>query len=137
MLQEKQQIQVMEAIQNHEILSGKGLNQETSLKRAGDTCWGSHYGTLMSMISMFTTIVEVLELIIEDGVSLDQRGEANNLFELMQSFHFVFCLFLMKSILGITNELSQALQRNDQNIVNAMALVKACKQQLQIMRDSG
>ncbi|KAJ9538893.1 hypothetical protein OSB04_031626 [Centaurea solstitialis] len=29
-----------------EISSGRGLNQETSLIRAGDTHWGSHYGTL-------------------------------------------------------------------------------------------
>ena len=43
----------------------------------------------------------------------------------------------MKTILGIKNDLSQALQRKDQDIVNAMALVKITKQQLQRMRDDG
>ncbi|CAN6542490.1 unnamed protein product [Malus baccata var. baccata] len=38
-------------------------------------------------------------------------------------------------ILGITNELSQALQKKDQDIVNAMALVEVCKQRLQSLRD--
>ena len=40
------------------------------------------------------------------------------------------------TILGITNELSQALQMKDQDIVNAMTLVKVCKQQFQMMRDN-
>ncbi|CAN6725893.1 unnamed protein product [Malus baccata var. baccata] len=43
----------------------------------------------------------------------------------------------MQEILGITNVLSHALQKKDLDIVSAMALVKACKQQLQAMRDNG
>ncbi|CAN6575550.1 unnamed protein product [Malus baccata var. baccata] len=43
----------------------------------------------------------------------------------------------MQEILGITNELSHALEKKDLDIVSAMALVKACKQQLQAMRDNG
>ncbi|KAM1022634.1 hypothetical protein ACFX2H_043156 [Malus domestica] len=41
----------------------------------------------------------------------------------------------MRLILGITNELSQALQKKDQDIVNVMALVEVCKQRLQSLRD--
>jgi len=41
----------------------------------------------------------------------------------------------MRFILGITNDLSQALQNKDQNIVNAMTLVQRCKQKLQYVRD--
>ncbi|XP_016649731.1 PREDICTED: zinc finger MYM-type protein 1-like [Prunus mume] len=36
---------------------------------------------------------------------------------------------------GITNDLSKALQKKDQDIVNAMMLVQRCKQKLQSMRD--
>ena len=43
----------------------------------------------------------------------------------------------MKSVLGITNELSDALQKKDQKIVNSMTLVKVSKQRLQVMRDEG
>ncbi|XP_022883726.1 zinc finger MYM-type protein 1-like [Olea europaea var. sylvestris] len=53
-----------------------------------------------------------------------------------QSFEFVFNLHLMRTILGISNELSMALQRKDQDIVNAMSLVTVCKQRLQEMRDN-
>ena len=41
----------------------------------------------------------------------------------------------MKNILGITNELSIALQKKNQDIVNAMTLVRVSKQRLQMMRD--
>ena len=55
------------------------------------------------------------------------------------SFKFVFTLHMMKNILGITNELSIALQqkkkKKNQDIVNAMDLVKVSKQRLQVMRD--
>ncbi|GAV61470.1 Dimer_Tnp_hAT domain-containing protein [Cephalotus follicularis] len=53
----------------------------------------------------------------------------------IHSFDFAFTLHLMRSILAITNELSQALQRKDQDIVNAMTLVKVSKQRLQLFRD--
>lgn len=50
-LQEKQVARIAEALQNEEIESGWGLNQSTNLKRHGDTCWGSHYGTLISLLT--------------------------------------------------------------------------------------
>ncbi|XP_050125766.1 uncharacterized protein LOC126603046 [Malus sylvestris] len=76
-----------------------------------------------------------------DGVSNmrdcynDSASEEKRLLKDLQSFEFVFLLFLMKSILGVTNDLSQALQKKDQEIVNAMALVKTCKEQLRCMRN--
>ncbi|XP_050373155.1 uncharacterized protein LOC126790846 [Argentina anserina] len=135
LLREQQQNELLKALQNDELQSGRGQNQETTLKRPGDTRWGSHYGTLLSIISMFSSTVKVIQMIMEDGTHDDQRGECNLLLAQMQSFNFIFCLFLMRQVLGVTNELSQALQRNDQDIVNAMDLVKASKQQLQTMRE--
>ncbi|XP_070660515.1 uncharacterized protein [Malus domestica] len=137
LLRENQSIAVIKALNSGEFTSGKGKNQETTLKRAGETRWGSHFGTLVSIMTMFSSILDVLEVIADDGVSSQQRCEANNLLDSMQSFDFVFNLHLMKDILGITNELSQALQRKDQDIVNAMKLVGVCKQRLEIMRKSG
>ncbi|XP_061999241.1 uncharacterized protein LOC133716559 [Rosa rugosa] len=62
LLREQQQNEVMEALHNDELLSGKGLNQETTLKRPGDTRWGSHYGTLLSIISMFSSTIKLSDL---------------------------------------------------------------------------
>ena len=127
MLREKQINYVREALGKGEIPSGQGLNQETSLKRAVDTRWGSHYATLINLILMYSSIIDVLEIIKEDGSNADQRAEANGLLYLLEDFDFAFTLHLMKNVLGISNELSQALQRKDQDIINAMNLVNITK----------
>ena len=134
---DKQFVVVSKSLKHGELSSGQGLNQETTLKRACDTHWGSHYGTLLKLINMFSSVIEVLEIIVEDGSNFEQRYEATNLLESMQSFNFVFSLNLMRTTLGIINELSQTLQRKYQDIVNVMTLVKVCKQQFQMMRDNG
>ncbi|XP_008232717.2 PREDICTED: zinc finger MYM-type protein 1-like [Prunus mume] len=48
-----------------------------------------------------------------------------------------YCLITGRAILGLTNDVSQALQKKDQEIVNAMALVKSCKEKLHWMRNNG
>ncbi|KAJ9558445.1 hypothetical protein OSB04_013059 [Centaurea solstitialis] len=134
MLRGQQIAKVFEALSSGEIPSGRGLNQETSLTRAGDTRWGSHYGTLVSIITLFPSVIDVLQMIEEDGATHEQKSEARLLSYSLHSFDFIFCLHLMKMILGITNELSQALQKKEQDIVNSMELVGVCKHQLQKMR---
>ena len=86
------------------------MNQETNLKRSSDTCWGSYYKTILNLILMFFTVVDVFEIIEEDGL-YDQKVEARSIMRSILSFEFVFALHLMKNILGITNELSIALQK--------------------------
>ncbi|KAI5324597.1 hypothetical protein L3X38_033670 [Prunus dulcis] len=124
------------AFENDCLITGRGLYQETSLKRAGDTRWSSHYGTIISIISMFSSVIHVLQMIIDDNPN-DSAGEANKIQREILTFQFVFHLFLMKAILGLTNDVSQALQKKDQEIVNAMALVKSCKEKLHWMRNNG
>ncbi|XP_052627154.1 uncharacterized protein LOC128133675 [Lactuca sativa] len=136
-LREQQASKVIEALGLGEIISGRGLNQETSLIKPGDTRWGSHYGTLISMITLFPSVLDVLEIITEDGATPEQKCEADMLINSLQTFDFIFSLHFMKKLLGITNELSQALQRKDQDILNAMNLVRICEMQLQNLRDSG
>lgn len=134
-LREKQAKRIVEALNNDVIPSGKGLNQETTVIRPSDTRWGSHYGTLLSLLNMFSATIDVLDVIVEDASNSEQKLEAFRLLNAMQSFEFVFNLHLMKSILGITNELSLALQSKDQDIVHAMKQVEVSKKRLQSMRD--
>ncbi|XP_050111822.1 uncharacterized protein LOC126590402 [Malus sylvestris] len=136
-LREKHAHVVLEALENNELSSGQGLNQETTLKRASDTRWSSHYNCLISLAHMFSSTIEVLEIVRKDGTSSEQKFEAKVLLTFIQSFNFIFGLHLMKKVLGITNDLSQALQKKDQDIVNAMNLVNICKGRLQRMRESG
>ncbi|XP_035823482.1 zinc finger MYM-type protein 1-like [Zea mays] len=46
-LKEKHHQNILEKLERGEILSGRGVNQETNLARPGDTRWGSHYLTLL------------------------------------------------------------------------------------------
>ncbi|XP_024178590.1 zinc finger MYM-type protein 1-like [Rosa chinensis] len=134
---EKQSLKVIEALKVGELTSGHGLNQETEIKCSCDTRWSSHYGTLLNFTVMFSSIIDELDEIAFDKVSSDQKHEAFISLKLLQSFDFIFSLHLMRIILGITHELSQALQKDDHDIVNAMDLVKVCKRKLQTFRESG
>ncbi|CAN6726076.1 unnamed protein product [Malus baccata var. baccata] len=131
---EKQLEQIKKALDVGDLEMGRGLNQESSLMRPCDTRWNSHYGTIVSIIVMFEVMVKVLEW-IKDDTNQDNFREASKLFHDIQTYDFVFHLFFMRLILGITNELSQALQKKDQYIVNAMTLVEVCKQRLPSLRD--
>ncbi|KAM5552412.1 zinc finger MYM-type protein 1-like [Rosa sericea] len=136
-LREKHGDDILEALENNELSSGQGLNQETSVKRTSDTRWSSHYDTLISLARMFKSVIAVLEVVRMDGTSSEQKLEARVLLDYMRSYEFIFCLHLMRKVLGITNDLSKALQKKDQDIVNAMNLVTVCKERLQAMRESG
>ncbi|CAL5422226.1 unnamed protein product [Camellia sinensis] len=78
-LRDAQFAKITEALDNGELRSGRGLNQETSLKRAGDTRWGSHFGTIINLILMFSSSIDVLEIIEEDGLQPEQRVEARSI----------------------------------------------------------
>ncbi|XP_057471076.1 uncharacterized protein LOC130759880 [Actinidia eriantha] len=130
-------VHVIEGICSGKIITGRGLNQEATLKRAGDTRWSSHYTTILSVILLFSSVIDVLEVVEKDGTLSEQRAEASDLLDAIQSFEFAFQLHLMKTVLGMSNELSQALQKKDQDIVNAMSLVKVSKERLQKLRDKG
>ncbi|XP_042035311.1 zinc finger MYM-type protein 1-like [Salvia splendens] len=136
LLQEKQIERLLGAFDCGELSTGTGSNQERSLQRAGDTRWGSHYRSLINLSMVFTPVIEVLQIVEEDGTA-EQSGDACLLLGVVPTFEFAFILHLMTTILAITNQLSLALQRKDQDIVNAMALVEVAKQHLQDMRDEG
>lgn len=68
MLQNIQSAKVLEALNAGELESGQGLNKETRLKRPEDAR-GSHYGTLLNLIFMFSSVVDVLKIISEDNTS--------------------------------------------------------------------
>ena len=106
------------------------------MTRPGDTRWGSYFKTILSVLSLFWTIIDVLYAIRDAAYDMD-KFKADSIAFSMETFHFVFVAHLMLTIFGITNELNLALQRKDQDIVNAMALVDATKNSLQQMRDGG
>ncbi|XP_042464685.1 zinc finger MYM-type protein 1-like [Zingiber officinale] len=136
-LRKIQHDKIIVELESGEITSGKGKNQETNLARPGDTRWGSHYLTLFRLCSMWYSVIEVLENVHDDTSYSANKGVATGLIEKMESYQFIFVLHLMKYILGITNKLSFSLQQGDQNIVQAMSLVRSVKCRLQDFREYG
>ncbi|CAN1224434.1 Zinc finger MYM-type protein 1 [Linum perenne] len=133
-IKEHQAAKVAAALANGELETGRGLNQEMSLKRPCETRWGSHFETLVNLASIFSSVIEVLDDMLHEGTSETKAVAYDTLLKL-QSFSFAFMLNLMIKVLAITNELSIALQRKDQDIVNAIQLVRVAKLRLQGMRD--
>ncbi|XP_031251509.1 uncharacterized protein LOC116109438 [Pistacia vera] len=67
---------LVQALEIGEVSKGRSLNQETSLKRAGGTRWGLYYNTLINLILLLFSVGDVLEVIEEDGLNPEQKGEA-------------------------------------------------------------
>ena len=112
------------------------MNQETSLRRYSDTRWSSHYVTIIRLLAIFSLVLDVLEIIREDGMNSEQRTKAVVLTDIMESFNFVFILHCLSRILTVTNEFLQALQRKDQDIENVMSLLKTSKERFKMMREN-
>jgi hypothetical protein len=127
---------LLEKIENGEIMTVKGLNQENSLVRPGDTRWGSHLKTLLRILVMWEAIIDVLEIVKKGYIKPTCNDVALGLIRKMESFDFVFILHLMIELLS-TDILSYALQRKDQDIVEAMHLITDVQESLQDMREHG
>ncbi|XP_039802977.1 zinc finger MYM-type protein 1-like [Panicum virgatum] len=128
---------LLEKLENGEITTGRGMNQESSLARPGDTRWSSHLKTLLRILVMWEAILEVLEVVKKDSIKPTCNGGAFGLIGKMESFDFVFIMHLMIELLSITDSLSKALQRKDQDIVEAMNMIMDVRDCLQDMRDNG
>jgi hypothetical protein len=85
---------------------------------------------------MWEAVIDILEIVKKDSVKPGNNGGAFGLIGKMESFDFVFIMHLMIELLSITDRLSCALQRKDQDIVEAMQLIIDVKEQLQDMRDN-
>ncbi|KAL7590978.1 hypothetical protein Lser_V15G33764 [Lactuca serriola] len=113
------------------------LNQEISLVRAGDTRWGSHFRTIVSLLNLFAEVVAVLKYIKEEGSTLSNRNQAKGILSYFKTLDFILLLHLMLEILCLTDTLSKHLQKKDQDILEATSLVKGIKKALLVFRKDG
>ncbi|XP_050207612.1 uncharacterized protein LOC126657035 [Mercurialis annua] len=91
-LRQSQHDHIVTQLENGEISSGRGMHQETSLARPGDTRWGSHYRTVLRILAMWPSVMEVLGYVHDDAIGSKDRGAALGLLERMENFEFVFTL---------------------------------------------
>ncbi|XP_066320439.1 uncharacterized protein [Miscanthus floridulus] len=128
---------IKKALDCGEIESGTGLHQEMGLSRPGDTRWGSHYKTICSILTMYESIHDVLVDLGDDPTYKDDWTKIHFVMGAFETFEFVFFVHLMYIILGYTNELSECLQRREQDILNAISLVNVAKKRMQQLRSDG
>ena len=111
-LTESNRKRMEEGISKGTIMTWIGLNQDLSLKWPGNTCWGSHYRTLLRLGEMFDCIIEVLEHIQTEGMDGSKRQQAfvsSNIFtHVILCFISSWCLLSWDSLVT-----SQKLYRND------------------------
>jgi hypothetical protein len=86
---------------------------------------------------MYPIIREVLFTLGEDTTVRADWTKIHTMLGAFESFDFIFCLHLMFTILGYTNDLSECLQRREQDILNAITLVKAAKKRMEHLRNHG
>ncbi|KAL9664524.1 hypothetical protein QQ045_019928 [Rhodiola kirilowii] len=65
------------------------------------------------------------------------KGEAKGIGEALIKFEFVYGLLLMHEVMNITEFLSQAFQKKDIDIVNAVECISLTKEKLQALRYNG
>ena len=82
-------------------------------------------------MTIFPTACIVVNDIIDEEATYVQKDEAYAISKVLLSFEFVFTLHLMHEIMGITNDLCQALQQHFQDILNAINLVSTTKSLIQ------
>ncbi|XP_075521567.1 uncharacterized protein LOC142554775 [Primulina tabacum] len=117
--------------------TGRGCNQIENLLRHGNTRWNSNFDSLCSMIDMYSSVITVLENIVNDGASNSIRGEASDALIAVKSFDFIFILYLMHKIMGITNLLCRALQKKYLDILSTMDYVSTPKTLLCTLIEEG
>jgi hypothetical protein len=77
------------------VATERGLNQEKGLGRPCDTRWGSHYKTMMHVISMYPAIMCVLTMIGKEYTTAEAQS-AMTMLTSFRSFEFVFMAHLMQ-----------------------------------------
>ncbi|KAH1130200.1 hypothetical protein J1N35_001578 [Gossypium stocksii] len=114
-------IEIVNMLVIDELETSKGLNQFGTVKRAGETCWSSHFS---------------FKILLKVTLIFSIRGDAAATYKKITSFDFVFILHLVKEIMGITNILCQHLQQKSQDIVNDMYF-SSTKTLIQKLREDG
>ncbi|XP_031503841.1 uncharacterized protein LOC116266669 [Nymphaea colorata] len=104
LIREAECMRIAEALELSELQTGRGLNQEMSLKRPSDTRWSSHYDASVNLVNMYPSVIKALDFIAKN-ISKG-KWEALELIRSLRNFEFIFGLHLMYKVLGITDTLS-------------------------------
>ena len=89
----------------------------------------------MNLTHIFSLVVNVLQSLKTDGEDAKIKKLANTYLNLMHTFDIVLMLHLMKTILRIICDLSDTLRRKNQDIMNAINLLRVYQRRLNSLRN--
>jgi len=95
-LHDAQMVELARLLAVDELETGQGENQIRSLRRPGDTRWGSHLGSISSLMNMFKAVSSVLQNLAADSTAGANRADGDTSFRYLTSFEFVFVLCMMR-----------------------------------------
>jgi hypothetical protein len=92
-----------------DIEAGQGANQICSMKRPRGTRWGSHLGSISSLMNLFNHVCVVLQNFVVDSTAGAHRADGDTAFNYMITFEFVFILCMMREILEIRSSFTKEI----------------------------
>jgi hypothetical protein len=98
-LHDAQMVELARLLAIDDIETRKGGNQIRSLRRPGETRWGSHLGSISALADMFNVVSLVLQNIAVDSSASANRADGDTSFSYLTSFEFIFILCMMRDIL--------------------------------------
>nr|KJB21212.1 hypothetical protein B456_003G052500 [Gossypium raimondii] len=134
---EEQAAEITRLVSINELATRIGMNQIGTLQHLGETRWSSHLNSITILLTMYNATSTILENLKNIAPNHSQRGDAHNTYNRLRSFEFIFILHMIKEVLGVTDNLCQALQRRFQDILNVLSLVSTTKDLIQKLRDDG
>ncbi|KAL9681227.1 hypothetical protein QQ045_013008 [Rhodiola kirilowii] len=137
MLKSYREEEILDLLAVGTLETGTGMNQSSTLQRSGATRWGSHLRSIASLIKLFGATMATIDDLYNNGVDKQITAEAKGIGKALKKFNFVYCLLLMHEVMMITEFLSQAFQKKEIDILNAIQFLSVTKRKLQTIRDGG
>lgn len=110
-------------------LNNKLLEVDTKLKlrNLSMTRWTARAESIKAVWVLFEYILDVLkELINDTNIDNKTRAQALGLEKKMLSFDFIVCIYLMKHIMYQMKVLTEQLETENLNIIDAILLIESC-----------
>jgi hypothetical protein len=84
---------------------------------------------------MYEATCHVLKQICKESKSWTIFGDTDRYYNYLKEIDFILILFIMKAIMGVKDVVCQALQKQYQDVVNAMNLARSTMRLIQYLRD--
>ncbi|KAK2439264.1 hypothetical protein QL285_023951 [Trifolium repens] len=125
-------------LDNDELGFGEVEDELCIFQRVSDARSMSYFPSICNLINMYDATCCLLEKLFDGKSTYCQHGNAYTAYNYFTTFEFVLILHLMRDIMGITDDLCQALQQQSLDVVNVKHLLRSTKELLQNMRqDNG